>query len=82
MQLEAVLEKLVSLLEPHGEFLRKLSEEGIVRIWASTQGTRNYTLEVPPSMLTRLSSLGVAFVHDVYPCPEGGETCKLVEIRS
>src|SRR5262245_48618546 len=66
MQLEDALEELVSFLEPHKEFLVELSREGIVRIWASTQGNRNFALELSPRMLNRLSALGATLVHDVY----------------
>jgi hypothetical protein len=69
MQLEDALEELVSFLEPHKDFLVELSREGIVRIWASTQGNRNFALELTPRMLNRLSALGATFVHDVYQGP-------------
>lgn len=65
-QLEDALEELVSFLEPHREFLRELSREGAVRIWASTYSNRNFAIELPPNMLGRLASLGVTFVHDVF----------------
>ena len=70
MQLEDALEELVSFLEPHREFLHELSQEGTVRIWASTQSARNYALELTPKMLERLSLLGATFVHDVYQGPQ------------
>jgi hypothetical protein len=66
MQLEDAIEELVSYLEPHREFLFALSQEGVVRIWASTQSTRNYAVELPPRTLNRMSALGATFVHDVY----------------
>jgi hypothetical protein len=65
-QLEDALEELVSFLEPYREFLRELSREGAVRIWASTHSNRNFAVELPPNMLGRLASLGATFVHDVY----------------
>jgi hypothetical protein len=65
-QVEDALEELVSFLEQHKDFLLNLSQAGAVRLWVSTQGNRNYTLELPPSMLARLASLGATFVHDVY----------------
>jgi hypothetical protein len=64
--LEDAIEELLSFLEPHREFLQEVSREGAVRIWASTQSKRNYAVELTPSMLARVASLGATFVHDVY----------------
>ena len=63
---EDALEELVTFLEPHRNFLVELSNAGNVRIWASTSGNRNYALELTPGMLTRIASLGITFIHDVY----------------
>lgn len=63
---EDALEELVSFLEPHRAFLTGLAETGNVRIWASTSSPRNYTLDLAPSMLARIASLGASLVHDVY----------------
>ena len=40
-QVEDAMEELVSLLEPHKDFLLKISQSGAVRVWVSTQGDRN-----------------------------------------
>jgi hypothetical protein len=64
--MEDALEEVVSFLEPHGEFLKGISLCGAVRIWVSSQSTRAYALELPPSMLSRIASLGASVVHDVY----------------
>jgi hypothetical protein len=69
MQIEDALEELVSFLEPHAAFLRQISSGGIVKVWVSSQSTRNYAFELSPSMLGRLASLGATLVHDVYPGP-------------
>ena len=63
---EDALEELVTFLEPHREFLVGVSEGGKVRIWSSSSSKRNYTLELEPSMLARIASLGATFIHDVY----------------
>ena len=63
---EDALEELVTVLEPHRDFLRGISDGGKVRVWVSSQSDRNYALELSPSMLARLASLGATFVHDVY----------------
>ena len=63
---EDALEELVTVLEPHRDFLRDISDEGTVRLWVSSQSDRNYALELSSSMLARLASLGATFVHDVY----------------
>lgn len=63
---EDALEELVTYLEPHREFLSELAQNGEVRIWASTSSNRNYTLDLAPSMLARIASLGASITHDVY----------------
>ena len=65
-QMEDALEELVSFLEPHRDFLQGISQAGAVRIWVSSHSNRNFALELPPRMLSRLASLGVTLVHDVY----------------
>lgn len=65
-QIEDALEEVVALLEPHTDFLRSISLGGEVRIWISSQSARSYALELPPSMLLRVGSLGASVVHDVY----------------
>jgi hypothetical protein len=63
---EDALGELLTFLEPHRDFLLALSKGGNVRIWSSTSGQRNYTLDLGPSMLSRIASLGATFIHDVY----------------
>ena len=63
---EDALEELVIFLEPHRDFLMELSKGGNVRIWASTSSNRNYALDLAPSMLIRIASLGASFIHDVF----------------
>jgi hypothetical protein len=63
---EDALEELVSFLQPHRDFLLGYTDDGSVRIWVSTQSIRNFAIELPPTMLTQLGSLGVSLVHDVY----------------
>lgn len=65
-QIEDALVELVSFLEPHGDFLRGISQGGAVRIWVGSQSNRNYAMELPPSLLGRLASLNITLVHDVY----------------
>jgi len=65
-QVEDALEELITYLSPYEDFLREISQGGAVRIWVSSQGNRNYALELPPSMLSRLASVGATVVHDVY----------------
>jgi hypothetical protein len=65
-QIEDALAELVSFLEPHREFLRGISQGGMIRVWVSSHSNRNFALELPPSLLTGLASLGATFVHDVY----------------
>jgi len=65
-QIEDALEELVTFLEPHRDFLKGISQDGAVRIWASSHSNRNFAFELSPSMLARLASLGATFVHDVY----------------
>ena len=65
-QVEDALEELLKVLEPHRDFLSGISQEGAVRIWVGTHSDRNFALELPPKMLSRLASLGITFVHDVY----------------
>ncbi len=60
------MEELVTFLEPHRDFLIELSKGGNVRIWASTSSNRNYALDLAPSMLIRIASLGASFIHDVF----------------
>jgi hypothetical protein len=67
---EDALEELVTSLEPHREFLIGISLGGPVRIWVSSQSTRNYSLDLAPSMLVRIASLGATFIHDVYQGPQ------------
>ncbi len=71
VQLEDALEELVSFLELHKEFLLGVSREGTVRVWASTQSSRNYAFEMTPLILERLSTIGATFIHDVYQGPQG-----------
>ena len=66
--IEDTLEELVTFLEPHSSFLVGISEAGSVRIWASTYSNRNFAVELAPSMLVRIGSLGATFIHDVYQC--------------
>ena len=63
---EDALEELLTFLEPHRDFLIKLSKDGNLRIWASTSSNRNYTLDLGPSLLSHIASLGATFIHDVY----------------
>lgn len=63
---EDALEELVTYLEPHAPFLQEIGEGGGVRIWLSSQSSRNYALDLSPCMLGRLASLGATLVHDVY----------------
>jgi hypothetical protein len=63
---EDALEELLTFLEPHRGFLMELSTGGSVRIWASTSSNRNYVLDLGPSILSRIASLGATFIHDVY----------------
>ena len=63
---EDALEELVTFLEPHRGFLIKLAKTGHVRIWVSTSSSRNYALDLAPSMLARIASLSASFIHDVY----------------
>jgi hypothetical protein len=63
---EDALDELLTFLEPHRDFLVELSKVGDVRIWASTSSNRNYALDLSPSMLSRIASLGATFIHDVY----------------
>jgi hypothetical protein len=65
-QIEDALEELVTFLEPHRDFLKGISQNGAVRIWASSHSNRNFAFKLSPGMLARLASLGATFVHDVY----------------
>lgn len=65
-QIEDALHELVAYLEPHRDFLLGISQGGAVRVWVSSHSKRNFALELSPSMLSRLASLGATFVHDVF----------------
>lgn len=65
-QIEDALQELVAYLEPHRDFLMGISQGGAVRVWVSSHSNRNFALELSPSMLSRLASLGATLVHDVY----------------
>ena len=65
-QIEDALEELVTLLEPHRDFLVAFSGGGFVRVWVSSHSNRNFALELSPGLLARLASLGATFVHDVH----------------
>ncbi|CAN5339847.1 hypothetical protein BH09PAT4_BH09PAT4_09140 [soil metagenome] len=65
-QVEDALEELLNFLEPHQKFLMELSGGGNVRIWVSTSSQRNYALDLGPTTLSRIASLGASFIHDVY----------------
>ena len=65
-QIEDALAELVKFLEPHREFLHSISQGGMIRIWVSSHSNRNFALELPPSLLAQLASIGATFVHDVY----------------
>lgn len=69
-QAEDALEELVTFLEPQRDFLVGLSEAGSVRIWVSTYSSRNFALELAPSLLVRIASLGATFIHDVFQCAQ------------
>ena len=71
-QIEDSLEELVEFLEPHREFLRGIAEGGQVRLWVSSQGARNYALELSPNLLARIAGLGATLVHDVYSVAQAG----------
>ncbi|RYD14264.1 MAG: DUF4279 domain-containing protein [Lysobacteraceae bacterium] len=68
-QIEDALEELITLLEPHRDFLQGVTQGGFVRVWVSSHSNRNFSLELSPGMLARLASLGATFVHDVYQGP-------------
>lgn len=68
-QIEDALEELITLLEPHRDFLLGISQGGFVRVWVSSHSNRNFGLELSPGMLGRLASLGATFIHDVYQGP-------------
>lgn len=69
---EDALAELIKALRPHKDFLLSLvTEGGRVLVHASTQGWRNYALELSPALLGQLSELGVSFAHDVYSVPQG-----------
>ncbi len=68
-QVEDGLVELVTFLEPHRDFLVGISQSGAVRVWVSTHSSRNFALELSPSLLARIASLGVTLVHDVYQGP-------------
>ncbi len=64
--IEDVLDEVIKVLEPHSEFLNKISKEGQVRVWISSQSNRNYTIELSSHALARLAAMGVTVVHDVF----------------
>jgi hypothetical protein len=68
-RIEDALVELLSFLEPHGDFLRRISQGGAIQIWVSSHSNRNFAIELPPSLLGRLASLNATLVHDVYQGP-------------
>jgi hypothetical protein len=65
-QVEDGLAELVTFLEPHRDFLLGINQGGRVRVWISTHSNRNFALELSPSLLTRIASLDITLVHDVF----------------
>jgi len=64
---EDALIEVLALLEPHGEFLRRLRHEGgSVLLEVCSHGNENYALEFPPEFLSGVSAIGLSLVHDVY----------------
>lgn len=69
---EDALAELINALRPHRDFLHSLvSGGGRVLVHASSQGWRNYAVELPPALLGQLADLGVSLAHDVYSVPQG-----------
>jgi hypothetical protein len=70
--LEDALSELIKALRLHKEFLQNLvSGGGRVLVHASSQGRRNYAVELSPALLGQLAELGVSLAHDVYSVPQG-----------
>ena len=67
--IEDALQEFVTFLEPHHQFLKKISEDGYVRIWIGSHSNRNYAFELAPGVAARLASLGATLIHDVYQGP-------------
>ena len=66
--IEDALADVLQAIEPHQTFFQNLRTEGgriIVEV-CSFSG-RNYAFELSPEILSKLVTLGVSFVHDVYP---------------
>ena len=69
---EDVLAEVLNYLAPHKEFLLSLYGQGArLHLQVASFGTRNYAFELPPELLAQCASLGLSFVHDVYPCAQG-----------
>ena len=66
--IEDLVAETLGWVEPHRAFLLRVRDEGgRMILWVSSYSPRNYTFELPPELLVRCGSLGLGFVHDVYP---------------
>ena len=69
---EDVLAEVLNYLMPHKEFLLALLSQGArLHLQIVSFSMRNYAFELPPQLLSQFASLGLSFVHDVYPCAQG-----------
>jgi hypothetical protein len=69
---EDVLADILDRLSPHKEFLLTLASQGArLHLQIASFSIRNYAFELSPQLLAKCASLGLSFVHDVYPCAQG-----------
>ena len=69
---EDILAEVLNCLAPHKEFLLSLyAQSARLHLQVASFGMRNYAFELPPELLAQCASLGLSFVHDVYPCAQG-----------
>lgn len=68
---EDAVTEVLTVLRPHSRFLLLLREQGgRLMLQISSFSARNYAIELPPPLMAELSSLGLSFAHDVYPCAQ------------
>ena len=69
-QLEDFIEQSLEKLSPHSEILEKFVKSGgTLEFYVSLYGARNFSLIMPPNLLSRLGAAHIELQLDVYPGP-------------